>query len=176
MCEIYVIAGQHDFLTGSVGDHLGFHRENRLDHWQHLQGFTPAARWFRLAKESELFAKLAEFFGLAGHAGCYTLYCAKQIDQDRHVAGRAIGAHRVFKQHSRSAFGEEPGLNFRHFEHGRDRLGDTAQLSVSFKLLYKIAQTGKCHLFFTLRTRNNTGAQLFSTLLGGFGKPIAAER
>ena len=121
------------------------HGQRRAQHGHQLQRFPPTTGGLGLAQECQSFAQFPQVVRLAFHAPGDPLHRPEQIDQHRHGRWRAVGAHRVFEQHRGAALGQQPGLNFSHFQMGGNRLGHPHQLLRLFQPFDEIAQRRISH-------------------------------
>ena len=140
MIEVDIVAGQYHLLAGSLVDRFRFHRHDGFQQGQHVQCLPPAAGRFRLAQEGQRFTDVAQLAGLPVHAPGDPLDGTEQVDQHRHLKRLAVGTGDVFEHYRRSALGQQPGLDFRHLQVGRHRLGDAHQQAVLFQPVDEIPQ------------------------------------
>ncbi len=137
--KIDVGAIEHDLLTGRAAHRFGLHRHECLGERQHLEGFADAARRLGLTQCRQQLSDLAQGFRVAafhaaqGHGHRHALHRTEQIDQHRDGGPRAIGLDGVLEDDGGPAFRQKPRLDFRHFQHGRDRRGDAHQLALGFE-------------------------------------------
>jgi hypothetical protein len=116
------------------------HRHHGAQQRQHLERLAPAARRLGLAQEREGLAHGAQLVRLAIHAPGHALDRAEQVDQHRHVV-----SHHVLEQYGRAFFGEQPGLDLRHLEIGRDRRLHAHEAAGLFEPVHEVAKRGVGH-------------------------------
>src|SRR3546814_5727036 len=89
---------------------------------------------------SQRLADFAELPGLAVHAPGDSLHRAEQVGQHRHVVGGPVFAEDLLEQYRRSVLGEQPSLDLRHLEDGRDGRSEehTSELQSLMRISYAV--------------------------------------
>jgi len=141
LLQIDVGALELHLLARRALQHLGPHAPKRARHGRQLGGVAQAARGLGLFELGQKLAKLAQPRHRIEAAGArHPRRGAKQVGQHRHRV-----AARVFKQQRWAAGAQHPVAQRRHFELGRDRRGDAAQLARRFELAHEVAQVAVGH-------------------------------
>jgi hypothetical protein len=104
--------------------------------------------WRKVASSFAHFAhrgRIAPLDAVHGDAHRDALHRAEQIGEHGNARRRAVGLERLFEDDGRAAFGQQPRLDFRHLEHGRDGFRHAHKLAFGFQPGNEVAQRAIAH-------------------------------
>ena len=140
--QVHAVGGNLDLAAGAAGAHLGRHVHDLAQDGELLPGVLQAARRLGLLQVGQKAAHFTQGgHGILAHAQGHPLRGAEEVGEYREVPAPAFGLG-VAEQQRRAALAQHPIGYLGHFQDGRDRHVDAAQLVAAFQVLQELPQVG----------------------------------